>query len=101
MLAKKDIAQYQRQICDGLGQASPAAIGTHECNWGLFLRTRHCHRGMSNVPAWEEAEHKQWQQRRMEVYAAQVTVMDAGIGRIIEALKATKRFEKHPGLLHD
>jgi arylsulfatase len=46
-----------------------------------------------NVPAWEDAEHKQWQQRRMEVYAAQITVMDTGIGRIMDALKETERFE--------
>jgi len=46
-----------------------------------------------NVPAWEDAEQKQWQQRRMEVYAAQITVMDAGIGRIVDALKETDRLD--------
>ena len=29
-----------------------------------------------NVPAWKDEKHKQWQQRRMEVYAAQITRMD-------------------------
>ena len=46
-----------------------------------------------NVPAWEDEKHKQWQQRRMEVYAAQITLMDKGIGRILKALKETKRLE--------
>lgn len=37
--------------------------------------------------AWEEAVDKEWQQRRMEVYAAQIHVMDQGIGRIIDSLE--------------
>ena len=45
------------------------------------------------VPAWKDAEHKAWQQRRMEVYAAQVTAMDVGIGRVVEALAETGRLE--------
>ena len=45
------------------------------------------------VPAWEDAPHPMWQQRRMEVYAAQVTAMDRGIGRIVAALKERGRFE--------
>jgi arylsulfatase len=43
------------------------------------------------VPAWEDAENKPWQQRRMEVYAAQIESMDRGIGRILEALTRTGR----------
>ena len=46
-----------------------------------------------NVPAWAEEKHKQWQQRRMEVYAAQIARMDEGIGRILEALERTGRLE--------
>ncbi|SED50146.1 arylsulfatase [Ruania alba] len=40
-----------------------------------------------DVPAWDEVDQKEWQARRMEVYAAQVEVMDAGIGRIIATLE--------------
>lgn len=47
----------------------------------------------SNVPAWEDEPHQDWQQRRMEVYAAQVTTMDRGIGQVIQTLQATGRFE--------
>ena len=47
----------------------------------------------SDVRAWAEAPHKDWEQRRMEVYAAQLTVMDEGIGRIIQALKDSGRFD--------
>ena len=46
-----------------------------------------------STPSWEKAGDKEWQQRRMEVYAAQVTVMDEGIGRIVKALKETGEFD--------
>jgi len=38
------------------------------------------------IPAWENEPLKEWQQRRMQVYAAMIDVMDQGIGRIIDAL---------------
>ena len=41
-----------------------------------------------DVPAWADAPEKDWQARRMEVYAAQVEIMDGGIGRITAALEA-------------
>lgn len=55
---------------------------------GLSISPRH-----PAVPAWKDEPNKNWQQRRMEVYAAQVTSMDRGIGRVINALKQTGRFE--------
>jgi arylsulfatase len=39
------------------------------------------------IPPWAEAENKEWQSRRMEVYAAQIDRMDQGIGRILDALQ--------------
>jgi len=44
-------------------------------------------------PPWEEAEHKAWQVRRMEVYAAQIDRMDQGIARVIAALEATGQLD--------
>ncbi|TNC29445.1 arylsulfatase [Amycolatopsis alkalitolerans] len=44
-------------------------------------------------PAWEDVTDKDWQARRMEVYAAQVDRMDHGIGRILDTLKRLGRFE--------
>ncbi len=43
-------------------------------------------RGVS-VPAWENAPMKDWQVRKMEVYAAMIDIMDQGIGKIITALE--------------
>jgi arylsulfatase len=40
-------------------------------------------------PAWSDAAHKEWQARRMQVYAAQVEGMDRGIGQIASALEET------------
>jgi len=42
---------------------------------------------------WEKAEHKEWQLRRMEVYVAQIDRMDQGIGRVIDALRATGKLD--------
>jgi arylsulfatase len=39
------------------------------------------------VGEWDEVEHKEWEARCMETYAAMVTRMDAGIGRLVEELK--------------
>jgi arylsulfatase A-like enzyme len=39
------------------------------------------------APAWEDVEDKEWQQRCMEVYAAQIDRMDQGIGRLIDVLE--------------
>lgn len=38
------------------------------------------------VEAWDEAAHKKWEAERMAVYAAQVAVLDRGIGRIVKAI---------------
>jgi arylsulfatase len=44
-------------------------------------------------PPWESVEHRDWQARRMEAYAAQVDRMDQGVGRIVEALKSSGGFD--------
>jgi arylsulfatase len=56
------------------------AMGIIDDRWKLTQRD-------SRVPPWEDAEHKAWQLRRMEVYAAQIEAMDRGIGRIVEELE--------------
>lgn len=46
-----------------------------------------------NVPAWKDEKHKAWQERRMEVYAAQVTIMDRVIGEVIDQLRKSGQLE--------
>jgi arylsulfatase len=40
-----------------------------------------------SVSAWQDAPDKEWQQRRMEVYAAQVDRLDQAVGRILDAVR--------------
>ena len=42
---------------------------------------------------WEEADHKAWRVRSMATYAAMVDHMDQAIGRVVDALKRTGRYE--------
>jgi len=52
-------------------------MGIVDPRWSLTDRDR-------RVPAWEEAPNHAWEVRRMEVYAAQVEILDRAIGRILE-----------------
>ncbi len=40
------------------------------------------------VPAWADEQDKEWQQGRMEVYAAMVDSLDQNVGRILETLRS-------------
>ena len=64
--------RYERQI----------ALGIIKPQWPLSPQD-------PRVTDWEREPYKTWQQRRMEVYAAQVDIMDAGVGRILEKLRQT------------
>ena len=41
----------------------------------------------SRVPAWADAEFKDWEAERMAVYAAQVDSLDQSVGRVMDALR--------------
>jgi arylsulfatase A-like enzyme len=47
----------------------------------------------AEIPAWKDEPMKEWQVRRMEVYAAMIDVMDQGIGKIITALEQKGELE--------
>ncbi len=87
-----DIQAYQGHFKKGWDvlreerHARMKALGVVEPSWPLSPRHE-------TVPAWADEPHRAWQERRMEVYAAQITSMDANIGRILEHLKATGQFE--------
>ncbi len=89
---EKDIKKYKGRYAMGWDQlrvqrhARMKRLGVVDPDWPLSPRH-------PNVPAWEAVQNKGWHERRMEVYAAQVDVMDRGIGRVIDALKETGRFE--------
>ena len=89
---EEDIEKYKGRFSAGWDQlreerlARLRKLGILDERWGLSERDA------SQVP-WEDAENRAWQERRMEVYAAQIDRMDQGIGRIIDALKETGRLE--------
>jgi arylsulfatase A-like enzyme len=56
------------------------AMGLVDKRWALTARD-------AAVPAWADAPDKEWEQRRMEVYAAQIECMDRGIGRVVKKLE--------------
>jgi arylsulfatase A-like enzyme len=45
------------------------------------------------VPSWDASEDKDWEARRMEVYAAQVDRMDQGIARVLARLEELGRLD--------
>ena len=55
-------------------------MGVIAADWPLTARD-------PAVPAWEDAPHKEWEARRMEVYAAQISIMDETIGRLANHLR--------------
>jgi arylsulfatase len=83
---ERDIARYKGRYDRGWDALREERykqmidLGIIDSRWKLTPRD---HR----VPPWEEASDKEWQARRMEVYAAQVDSMDQGIGRIVNELE--------------
>jgi len=89
---ESDIAKYKGKYAMGWDELRKQRhermkkLGVVNPNWALSPRH-------PKVPAWKDETNKAWQQRRMEVYAAQVDRMDRGIGKVLGALKQTGRFK--------
>lgn len=41
----------------------------------------------NSIPRWADAPHKEWQAERMAVYAAQISNVDRGVGRLLKILR--------------
>ena len=82
----EDIAKYHDTYTVGWDKMRAArydrmrASGLVERHWLLSPRD-------ARVPPWETAEYKDWEARRMGVYAAQVARMDHGVGEIVARIK--------------
>ena len=83
---EEDIARYRGRYKDGWDalreerHKRQLSMGIVNARWPLTPRD-------SSVAAWKDASDKEWQQRRMEVYAAQVDRLDQGVGRILDAIR--------------
>jgi arylsulfatase len=81
-----DVARYRGKYRVGWDAVRRARhrrmvkMGLVERRWALATRDR-------EVPAWSAVRHKDWQARRMEVYASLVERMDRGIGQILAQLQ--------------
>ena len=90
----EDIARYAGRYDAGWDalreerRARMTDMGIINPDWPLTPRD-------PRVPGWEDVaeEERAWYARAMEVYAAQVEIMDRGIGHIISALESTGQFE--------
>jgi len=84
----EDIARYKGRYKEGWDvlrlqrHKKMVELGIVKSNWPITPRD-------PSVPAWSDAEDKEWQQSRMEVYAAMVDSLDQNVGRILEALRTT------------
>ncbi len=61
-------------------------MGLVDPRWPLTPRDK-------GVAAWEDEKMKEWNERRMEVYAAMTDSMDQGIGRIVKSLEEKGQLE--------
>ena len=86
---EEDIARYRGKYDKGYAAYRKARLermrklGLIDSNWELSPQHGD----------WENVEHKEWEARCMEVYAAMIYRMDQGIGRIVQTLKDTGHYE--------
>jgi len=86
---ERDIAKYKGRYDGGYTPVRAARwekqkqLGVADAAWGLAPQTGE----------WDKVKNKEFEIRCMEVYAAMLTVMDEGIGRIVAELKATGQYE--------
>lgn len=82
---EEDILKYKDSYRGGWDElrrsrhARQIKMGIVDGKWGLTERD-------PRVPAWELASYKEWEVRRMAVYAAMIETMDRGIGKILAKL---------------
>jgi arylsulfatase A-like enzyme len=80
------IAKYEKRYKDGWDKlreerhAKQLKMGLLDSKWTMTARD-------PRVPAWPEAADKDWEMRRMAVYAAMIDKLDQGVGRIMKAVE--------------
>ncbi len=86
---EKDIEKYRGKYSAGYGAYRKARLkrmrelGLVPSDWNMSPRKGN----------WKNIEHKEWEARCMEVYAAMIDNMDQNIGRIVKTLKETDNYE--------
>lgn len=86
---KRDIAKYKGKYDAGYEPIRQRRLermrkmGLINADWNLT----------EQVGNWDKVEHKAWESRCMEVYAAMIDNMDQGIGRIVQTLRTHKKLD--------
>ncbi len=81
-----DVQKYAKRYAEGWDalreerHKKQLAMGLVDARWPLTPRD-------PRVPAWQQAADKDWEMRRMAVYAAMIDRLDQGIGRILDAVE--------------
>mgnify|MGYP002629252523 CR=1 FL=1 len=91
---KKDVLKYKGRYSIGWDElrkrryAKQLEVGLIDAKHQLSDRPDY-------IPAWEQLtdDERQWEEARMEVFAAMVDCVDQNIGRLVEHLKAKKVFD--------
>ena len=83
---EKVVAKYRERYLSGWDtmreqrHAKQLRMKLLDEHWALTPRD-------ARVPAWSRASYKPWEAERMAVYAAQIDIMDQGIGRILAQIE--------------
>lgn len=81
-----DIAKYEGVYRQGWDATRTArheemlGMGLLDKQWKISPRD-------AQAPPWEQAQHREWQDLCMAVYAAQVDRMDQGVGQVLQSLR--------------
>lgn len=83
---EEDIAKYKGRFSEGWDVLRQKRLERMK-KMGLVREDLELSDRDPSVCAWEDEPNKEWRERCMEVYAAQIDCMDQGIGRIISTLE--------------
>jgi arylsulfatase len=89
---EETVAKYKDRYRDGWDalraerHARQKKIGIVKTKWELSPRA-------PEVPKWDDIPDKEWQSRRMAVYAAMVDRLDQAVGRIVDAVNRKNQLD--------
>lgn len=92
MAPEETISKYKGRFAGGWDalrssrHAKQLAAGLVRPEWEITPRD-------PRVPAWQSASFQPWEQRRMEVYAAQIDKLDQNVGKIVDKLRQLRILE--------
>lgn len=89
---EQDIMKYKGRFQKGWDQLRKERLD-RMIKMGIITEEWKLSERHPDASPWHGVKRKEWEQKRMEVYAAQIDAMDQGIGRILKALKEKEDFK--------